>query len=193
MFTVVFKDRGGRILKSTNVVKNQSAIAPEEPAMTGYRFVRWDQDYSNVTSNMIISPIFERLPDKYGVTVEGGTLTTGEITGEYKFDMPVKVVASESDEGMKFSHWTMDGRRISIDTEFSFFMPRKDILLTAVFVEDTEIIDTAPFITLLEDVIINTDDKTMDSHRVRVLVGSVMVQRCGNNIFLLPQPLFTHL
>ena len=60
-FTVVFKDRGGRILKSTNVSKNQSAIPPKEPAMTGYQFVGWDTDFSNVTSNMIISPVFKRL------------------------------------------------------------------------------------------------------------------------------------
>jgi hypothetical protein len=160
-FTVVFKDRGGRILKSTNVSKNQSAIPPKEPAMTGYQFVGWDTDFSNVTSNMIISPVFKRLSDKYVITVEGGTLSTGETTGEYKFDMPVKVVANEEDTGMKFSHWTMDGRKVSIDVEFSFFMPKKDIVLTAVFVEETETVDTAPFITLSEDVIVNSDDKSM--------------------------------
>jgi len=75
--------------------------------------------------------------------------------------MPVKVVANEEEEGMKFSHWTMDGRKVSLEPEYVFFMPKKDIVLTAVFVEDAEIIDTAPFITLSEDVIVNKDDKTM--------------------------------
>ncbi|AUG57804.1 fibronectin type III domain-containing protein [Acetivibrio saccincola] len=161
VFTVVFKDRGGRILKSTNVAKNQPAIPPKDPVMTGYQFVGWDRDFSSVTSNMVISPVFKRLPDKYIVTVEGGRLITGETKGEYKFDMPVKVVANEEEEGMKFSHWTMDGRKVSLEPEYVFFMPKKDIVLTAVFVEDAEIIDTAPFITLSEDVIVNKDDKTM--------------------------------
>lgn len=161
VFTVVFKDRGGRILKSTNVAKNQPAIPPKDPVMTGYQFVGWDRDFSSVTSNMVISPVFKRLPDKYIVTVEGGRLITGETKGEYKFDMPVKVVANEEEEGMKFSHWTMDGRKVSLEPEYVFFMPKKDIVLTAVFVEDAEIIDTAPFITLSENVIVNKDDKTM--------------------------------
>ncbi|MDQ2085051.1 PKD domain-containing protein [Herbivorax sp. ANBcel31] len=160
-FTVVFKDRSGRILQSTNVAKNQSATPPEDPTMSGYQFIGWDKDYSNVVSNMMISPVFERLPDKYNITVEGGTLYTGETTGEYRFDMPVNVIAGENEEGMKFSHWEQDGIRISVNSEISFFMPKRDTVLTAVFVEDTEIIDTTPFITLLDDVVTNTDDKTM--------------------------------
>ena len=160
-FTVVFMNKTGRILKSTKVEKNKSAVPPANPSISGYGFVGWDKDYSNVVEDMIISPVFRRLPDKYSITVEGGTLSDGKIQGEYQFDMPVTVIANEEEEGMKFSHWEQDGVKISSSREFTLYMPKKDTKLLAVFVEDSEYVDTAPFITLSEDVIVDKDAKNI--------------------------------
>ncbi len=79
-FTVVFMNKTGRILKSVKVEKNKSAVPPEAPSISGYEFVGWDKDYSNVVEDMMILPVFRRLPDKYSITVEGGTLSDGKTT-----------------------------------------------------------------------------------------------------------------
>lgn len=158
---VIFKDRSGRILQSTKVAKNQAAVAPEDPYMTGYRFIGWDQDFSNVVSNMVVSPIFRRLADLYTVTVSGGKISTGETEEQYQFDIPVEVIADEALEGMKFSHWTQDGIKVSTKSRFSFFMPMRDTELTAVFVDEDEVLDTKPFIALAEDTIVDYLDRTI--------------------------------
>lgn len=158
---VVFKDRSGRILQSTKVPKNEEAVAPEDPYMTGYRFVRWNQDFSNVVSNMIITPVFRRLADLYTVTVTGGELSTGGTEGQYLFDVPVEVVANKAPEGKKFSHWEQDGIKVSTKSTFSFFVPMRDTNLTAVFVDENEVLDTEPFIALSENTIVDHLDHTV--------------------------------
>lgn len=158
---VVFKDRSGRILQSTKVPKYQSAVAPEDPYMPGYMFIKWDQDFESVVTNMIISPVFRRLEEQYTVTVSGGKLSTGETEGKYQFDIPVEVIADEAPEGKKFSHWTQDGVKVGTKDTFSFFMPMRDTELTAVFVDEDEALDTEPFIALSEHVIVDSFDKTI--------------------------------
>ncbi|TYQ15951.1 UNVERIFIED_CONTAM: hypothetical protein Cloal_2448 [Acetivibrio alkalicellulosi] len=160
-FTVLFKDRSQRILQSSYVSRNFSVRAPRVTEMIGYEFTGWDKDYRNVNSNMIISARFIRLPDKYSINVVGGMLPTGDTQGEYQFDMPIRVVANEAEEGKKFSHWEQDGVRISSKIEFTFFMPKRDTVLTAVYVEESDTIDTKPFITLAEDVLIDINDNTI--------------------------------
>lgn len=160
-FTVVFMNKTRKILKSVKVEKNKSAVPPEAPSIIGYEFVGWDKDYTNVTEDMIIMPVFRRLPDKYSITIEGGTLSNGNTQGQYQFDMPVSVIANEAQEGMKFSHWEQDGVKISSSREFTLYMPKRDTKLTAVFVEVTEEVDTTPFITLLEDAIVDKDAKNI--------------------------------
>lgn len=160
-FVVVFKDKSGRILQSTKVAKNEAAVPPEDPYMIGYRFIGWSEDFSNVVSNMIVSPIFARLADQYTVTVLGGELSTGGTEGEYQFDVPIEVVADEPSEGMKFSHWEQDGIKVSTKNIFSFFMPMKDTQLVAVFIDDSDVIQTEPFITLSQDVLVDYIYKTM--------------------------------
>ena len=158
---VVFKDRSGRILQSTKVPRYESVTPPEDPYMPGYMFVKWDQDFSSVESNMIISPIFRRLEEQYTVTVSGGKLSTGETEGQYQFDIPIEVVADEPVEGMKFSHWLQDGIKVSTKSTLSIFVPMRDTELTAVFVDQDEDLDSEPFIALAEDVIVEEFDQTI--------------------------------
>lgn len=66
-YTVVFKDYDGTVLKTCTVEKGGSATAPAAPTRSGYTFDGWDKDFSNVTSNLIVTakyvkagvPVFE--------------------------------------------------------------------------------------------------------------------------------------
>ncbi len=61
IFTVTFKDYDGKVLKTEEVKKGTNAIAPEEPARKGYRFVKWDTDYENVKVDIVTTAVYEEI------------------------------------------------------------------------------------------------------------------------------------
>ncbi len=161
-FAVAFKDKSGKVLKSTSVDKNTAAVAPPSPVLSGYDFVSWDKDFSSVVTNMVINAVYQRKAQTYSLNVTGGTLSTGGTVGSYKYDMPVTVIVGTAPEGQKFSHWLQDGTiKISTHSTYSFFMPMQNTTLEAVFVDDETVLDDAPFITMSEVVVVDTVNKTM--------------------------------
>ena len=160
-FTVIFKDKSGKILQSTNVQKNQPVTPPSSPTLVGYTFTGWDKELDHVTSDMTVNAVYARLSDTYQVTVVNGTLLDGTASGDFQYDMPVTVVAGTAPAGQKFSHWEQDGVRISVSAVYSFFAPMRATTLTAVYVpEETAIVET-PFITLSSAVEVDTAGKSM--------------------------------
>ena len=179
VFNVVFKNKSGKILQSESVEKNVYASAPADPMLVGYRFIGWDKDFSSVSTDMIINPIFERLPDAYTITVEGGKLSTGGTIGEFQFDMPVKVIADSAPSGKKFSHWEHDGVKISTDASFTFFAPQKATTITAIFVTDDSVINETPFIVLYEDVLADAANHFMMFTAKRTMVSGYTLVESG--------------
>ena len=55
---VYFLTNNGTVLDLQYVVDGDSAIAPDAPLIPGYEFVGWDKDFSHVTENMTILPIY---------------------------------------------------------------------------------------------------------------------------------------
>lgn len=60
-YKVVFVDMNGAALRVEEVVKNGSATAPEAPVVAGYRFVKWDSDFTNVTKDLTVKAIYEKV------------------------------------------------------------------------------------------------------------------------------------
>ncbi|MDE5868066.1 MAG: InlB B-repeat-containing protein, partial [Anaeroplasmataceae bacterium] len=60
---VVFKGLNDEILKSMNVLNGTSAIPPLNPSTTGYKFVRWEGDYTSVTEDRVIEAVYLRHPE----------------------------------------------------------------------------------------------------------------------------------
>ncbi|MDE6013395.1 MAG: InlB B-repeat-containing protein, partial [Anaeroplasmataceae bacterium] len=61
--SVVFKGLNGEILKSMNVFDGASATPPLNPSATGYKFVRWEGDYTSVTEDREIEAVYLRQPE----------------------------------------------------------------------------------------------------------------------------------
>lgn len=59
-YEVSFVDYYGNLLYSECIKHGYSATAPDVPTLNYHSFVKWDQDYSVVTSNMVIKPIYEQ-------------------------------------------------------------------------------------------------------------------------------------
>ena len=60
-FTVTFKDHNGSTLKTQTVDKGAAATAPANPSRDGYTFKGWDKAFNNVTSNITVTAVYEKL------------------------------------------------------------------------------------------------------------------------------------
>lgn len=61
VYNVVFVDMNGAVLKVEKVNANGAATAPVAPAVEGYRFVKWDTDFSKVTKDLLVKPVYEKV------------------------------------------------------------------------------------------------------------------------------------
>ncbi len=60
-YLVTFNDYNGSLLKLDSVEYGNAATAPSEPVRTGYSFNGWDINFSNVTSDLIVTALYEQL------------------------------------------------------------------------------------------------------------------------------------
>lgn len=58
-YTVIFKDLDNNILKTQELEPRQNAIAPIAPLKNGYTFKEWDTNYQQVSSDLVIKPIYD--------------------------------------------------------------------------------------------------------------------------------------
>ena len=83
-YSVVFNDKNGKELSSQQVVEGSSAIAPEAPVVDGYKFVGWDKSFDNVTSDLIVTAVYELIIVTPGTNPD---LTIKEYTVIFKMSM----------------------------------------------------------------------------------------------------------
>ena len=104
---------GGDPIQS--VVSGDSAEAPEITAEDGWAFVGWDEDFGNVTSNMLVTAQYKQL---FEVVFDAGE--HGEITG----GEPVQIVMEgdgaaapeiTAEEGWAFAGWDEDFENVTSD------------------------------------------------------------------------------
>ena len=60
IFTVVFKDDDGTVLKTENVIIGKSATPPPEPKKNGYIFDAWDTVFSYVKEDLVVTAQYKK-------------------------------------------------------------------------------------------------------------------------------------
>lgn len=148
-YTVTFVGMNGAVIGYDYVYEGQAATAPEVPEVEGYTFVGWDQDFSNVTSDMTVTAQYEMTVKMYSLKLEvegGGKLcfgrynAFGELTeveateSEYTFQEGTQfILIAKADEGWAFVQWsdgvTKEKRNITVTS---------DLTLKAVFTDDPD-------------------------------------------------------
>ena len=58
-YTVTFVDYDGTTLKTEEAEEGKSATAPDAPTREHYTFKEWDTDFSNVTSDLTVTAVYE--------------------------------------------------------------------------------------------------------------------------------------
>ncbi len=114
-YTVVFLDGDGSTLDTQSVLEGGNATEPtEEPtkaptAEYSYTFTNWDQDFDNVTSDMVINPVFAQTVNQYTVTFQdydGTILDTQSVdygSGAIEPTHPTR--AGDAEHSYTFDHW----------------------------------------------------------------------------------------
>ena len=62
-YTVKFYDWDYTLLKSQTVEEGKTATAPDDPYRSGYRFIGWDKEFTNVRSNLTIYALYQKLSE----------------------------------------------------------------------------------------------------------------------------------
>ncbi|MBK1834332.1 InlB B-repeat-containing protein [Roseibacillus ishigakijimensis] len=62
------------------LMENMAAVVPEVTPPYGYRFIGWSEDTSSVTRDLMVYPLFEKLPVVTFVLGEQGTYLSGNLT-----------------------------------------------------------------------------------------------------------------
>lgn len=84
MYRVSFKGKDGVVLSIQDVEQGDAAVAPQAPAVQGYRFVRWDKAFNHINSELTVNAVYEALPSTgggSGTGSGGGGGSTGGSTG----------------------------------------------------------------------------------------------------------------
>ena len=70
-YTVTFKDYDGTVLKEATVIEGKTAASPTVNTRTGYTFKGWDQDITNVHSDLVVTAQYELIT--YGINYVANT------------------------------------------------------------------------------------------------------------------------
>lgn len=117
-YTVTFMD-GEKVLETfTNVTHGDTVTAPEVPEKDGKTFIKWDTDFSKVTSDLTINAVYD--VDTFTVTFKDGEKVLETQTVEYEAAATAPDTARLSPpEGMHFAKWDKDFSKVTEDIEVS--------------------------------------------------------------------------
>ncbi|MDD2297961.1 MAG: InlB B-repeat-containing protein, partial [Sphaerochaetaceae bacterium] len=113
-YTVTFKDHEGNVIDTQTVKHGEGATAPDAPAREGYIFKGWDKEFTNVTSDLIITVQYTigqctvTFNSNGGSEVGAQTVDFGKIVA--KPDNPIK-------EGYIFVGWYEE---VELTNEWNF-------------------------------------------------------------------------
>lgn len=104
--TVKFVDWDGTVLSEQHVAYGSAAIAPQDPSRRGHYFRYWDRDFSVVTSEMVVNPVYQIIT--YTVTFldsDGNRLSVQNIPYASAANAPVDQVSLPT--GYVFLGWSI--------------------------------------------------------------------------------------
>lgn len=130
-FTVIFMDYDGIILKSQSVVYGENATPPANPTREGHTFMGWDISYHNITTNRVITALYEFVNVTYTITFDtrGGnpinTMSANYGDSLTSFPTPTR-------DGYTFLAWSVGDQRIQTPFVYEYYT---NITLEAIWLE----------------------------------------------------------
>ena len=125
-YTVTFKDGDGNVISTQQVEPGKAATAPENPTKEGYTFVKWNEDFSNVQSDLVVTPKFEEAEFTIVFKVFGEVYSkVTAFYGDY-----VSEPLEQEIPGYEFKGWDYDSEIVTSDMEINAIYVAKEYTLT---------------------------------------------------------------
>ena len=113
-YTVTFLGKDRAEIAKVTVEKGQAAKAPTAPAVDGFVFKSWDKDFTNVTSNLTVTAVYEAAKKTYKVTFVGKD--GAEIAKvEVEEGQAAKAPTAPEVEGYEFTGWDKEFTNVTSD------------------------------------------------------------------------------
>ena len=114
-YTVVFKKYDGGNLSVQHIAHGHAAVAPTPELIPGHSFVRWDKDFSHVTTDLTVNPIYTAQVLTVRFLAKDGTTVWSTQSVEYGKDAVPP--SPERYAGFTFIGWSASFRYITHDTD----------------------------------------------------------------------------
>lgn len=111
-YTVVFKDADGTVLSTEQIGYGSTANPPVNPERTGYSFTGWDINFSNVTSDLVVTAQYKI--NQYKVVFmdsDGKVLDTQTVA----YGSSASAPQNPSKDGYTFLQWDQAFNKITSD------------------------------------------------------------------------------
>ena len=199
--TVIFKNKNNQVILHT-MLKEGGVTVPDNPMYMGYKFGGWLKNntmmnikngdsiaYGTLAAGeTVYTAGYTRTSDKYNITVIGGTLADGKTEGSYNYDtlLTVKLDASTVPAGKKFAYWTKEGKTVSYNETYSFYMGAAAVEVKAVYVDEDETVTAEPVVVSYTPVILEDGkiaffaERSLDSALTLVESGILLYDQPGH-------------
>ena len=102
IFTLKYYDETGNIFTTEKVNKNESGILTQTPEKEGYKFIKWDKETFDITSDLELYPIFELISYTITYYVDNKIVDLSPSTYDYE---SLVFTPSYEKEGYEFIGW----------------------------------------------------------------------------------------
>lgn len=109
-YVVTFKNSDGTTMKVESVLEGGDATAPTNSNRTGYTFIGWDKEFTNVTSDLTVNAKHEA--NKYYVNFDKNGATSGNMNQqEFTYDVAQNLSKNTlTRENYTFAGWLYNGK-----------------------------------------------------------------------------------
>lgn len=193
---VTFRDMSGKVLVAG--FTSAEIKVPSKPFTLGYTFYCWvsDGDMYNLSSGSVLDKSlikkntmfvagYIKDSTEYTVSVTGAN----EEGGKYIYNDVVTFTHKEPEEGMRFAYWMRDGKIVSYDEEYKFFMGAYDTAVEAVFVTLDTPVAEVPIIVMSEPQVVDKNKISFVAERslperFELLSTGIILSSSSSNITL---------
>ena len=109
---VTFLDWNGKILSSEEIQDGTAATPPANPTRTGYTFIGWDKDFSNITEDLVVTAQYKINRYKVEFVDWDDKVLKSDSVG---YNSPASAPANPSREGHEFIGWDKDFSHVKSD------------------------------------------------------------------------------
>lgn len=162
-YSVKFMDMNYKVVGEG--VSTDTITVPKNPYLMGYTFGGWKigdtvkSEYvagyeiaaNTFGEDTVITAIQNQDATEYQVTFVD---VKNYTSGSYKYNQGFTAEHIDAAEGKKFSHWERDGKIVSYDDKYVFYVGNYDTTVKAIFVDEADVVAKDAKITMAQPTIV---------------------------------------